>query len=68
MTVICKNCKYYKRDIPFIFSSKFAKCTNPDITDADLVNGKKTYSYCSIERKNYSVNKCGPEGKLFEPK
>lgn len=68
MTVLCKNCAHYRRDFPFIFSSKFAKCVSPNIIDINLINGKKISPYCSIERKNYLINKCGPEGKLFEPK
>lgn len=51
MTVLCKNCAHYRRDFPFIFSSRFAKCVSPNIIDINLVNGKKLVHIVLLKEK-----------------
>lgn len=61
MTVICKNCKYYKNNLIFE-----PDCKHPKTIIIDLVKGKKYYRYCYNVRHNSMF--CDIDGKLFEPK
>lgn len=59
----CKDCKWIRLEGRNI---AYAQCVNPKLANYDLVSGVLK-TLCEVERKDYSVNLCGPEGKLFEP-
>lgn len=59
----CKNCKWYKNRVYFIFTENKPKCTNPQVT-YDLVKGNPIT--CLEARKiNYL---CGSQAGFFESK
>jgi hypothetical protein len=60
--VLCKDCKYYT--IPYMIG----QCKHPQNVPViiNLETGAREPVYAEIERGPYK--KCGPEGKLFEPK
>lgn len=59
----CKDCKWIRLDGRNI---KYAQCVNPNIAKYNPVSGVLE-TFCETERKDYSINLCGPDGKLFEP-
>ena len=63
----------------YVPSAEFSKCLHPmamtdrwnESREKTLVDGKdrRETTYCSIMRSgHFGADKCGPEGKLFEPK
>ena len=60
----CKNCKFYK---PSYFNGDFASYSNKCVKfgEKNIFTDEITYDYASISRNN--ENKCGEEGKYFEP-
>jgi hypothetical protein len=60
--VFCKDCKYYS--LPYVYGH----CGHPKTNkgEYDLETGKMITTWADFERK--PGKKCGPEGKLFEPK
>lgn len=62
MTNFCKDCKYFCPgwDSP-------PSCVNA-VTGTDVVYGTQEWRDCSQERSESLGNRCGPEGKNFEPK
>ena len=62
MTKFCKDCKYF---CPRYHSPP--SCTNA-VIGTDIVYGTQEWRECSQERLGSLNNRCGPEGKNFEPK
>ena len=65
MTVICKNCKHYE----CLSSSEYYGRTHLCYArqNMNIVTGEVAPDYAKLMRE-HGANKCGPEGKLFEPK
>lgn len=59
----CKDCKWIRLNG---LNIAYAQCVNPKIANYNPVSGVLE-TYCETERKDYSINLCGPAGKLFEP-
>lgn len=66
---LCKNCKYFIRDIDS--EIKYGKCSlfvNEDTSVYYLVDGvdnrKNNFHYCSVARKIDSM--CGESGKFYK--
>ena len=70
--ILCKDCKFFRRDIPFLFSAEFAHCVfpykKPEDYETFVVFGKaqKPNHFASICR-SYS-HLCGRDAKHFEVK
>ena len=60
----CINCFYFRKSDTFPYDHGYAHCVADEVTDIDLVTGRKGYRYCSVLRKG-EYNACGPEGKLY---
>lgn len=66
---LCKDCKFYKRDLMTWYTGRFAKCTRKNEVKPNLVTGHGVCddalnTYCSIERE--FENLCGPSAVYFE--
>lgn len=59
----CKDCKHVDMSSSV---SEFWRCRHADIGAFNPVTGELT-TYCKTERMDLSINKCGKDGKLFEP-
>jgi hypothetical protein len=71
---LCKDCKHcrpyvtvnrhwlFRYPTTMEINYEYAKCAAANINPVD----GSASSYCNTERA-YPANKCGPEGKLFEP-
>ena len=60
----CKDCKWYETTIFFP-----KQCLHPDLSEVDLVTGKKEHPFCDMERDPfYKTTKCKEEGLLWEQK
>ena len=62
MTKFCKDCKHF---CPRWQSPP--SCTNA-VIGTDIVYGTQEWRECSQERLESLNNRCGPEGKNFEPR
>jgi len=61
----CKDCKWMRLNSGL--SIRYAQCVQPDIGKYDPVSGELA-TWCETERKDFgSLNKCGPDGNLWEP-
>lgn len=60
----CRDCAWMqmKPGLPV----EYALCTNPQIATYNPVSGALG-TFCKSERMDLSINKCGKDGKLFEP-
>lgn len=74
----CRDCKFHRYDWPLgLFGgTEFSRCAHPSslrpgARDDYLVGGKlpraKQY-YCSVVRGSGCADRCGPDGKFFEPR
>ena len=60
---LCKDCAHQK----YKGATRF--CRRPGTGRVNLEDGKIKYSLCCYERLNtFSSDRCGPEGKYFEPR
>ena len=70
---LCRDCKYFRRDVPFFWIMRFAKCAyarKENGSRVDLVGGGKfsaSLKYASVERMYDDIG-CGPSAQNFEPK
>ena len=75
---ICRNCKHVYREFPYFW--EYAKCRAPQNFykkegTLNLVSGKQEgeimlahLSFCSTHRSSVFEERCGPQGRWFEPK
>lgn len=64
----CKDCKYIEQmPRPTL---EYAKCFHPQLVRYNPVSGEPE-TFCKTERKDYgnqTIDLCGAEGRLFEPR
>jgi hypothetical protein len=65
---LCKDCVYsYENLIERIFfHNKYLRCSHPNASKPNLVNGERKESYCENQRMEWLHHEyCGTEGKWF---
>ncbi len=66
---LCKDCKWMRRDIPFFWVDKFARCKAPQsYVTVSLVSGKKRQEYTFADIQRRGASDCGAAATWFEPK
>ncbi len=68
MMKLCKDCKWWRRDVPFFWMTSISKCVAPkSFTEIDLVSGKRVQWMSFAENSRESSRACGKEAKWHEP-
>lgn len=60
----CADCKYFK--ISRVDTSRYSKCSNPNLIWQDMIYGEVVYPYADMSRNREYL--CGTEAKYFEQK
>jgi hypothetical protein len=61
---LCKDCIHY---VHYKYDPKYSTCNKEEFEEINIVTGEKTKAFCGIMR-DYCPDKCGKEGKCWEPK